>query len=130
MITDIKASGITTPYPIATELARRRIPTARGHRFVIGWLNVPALGTMERYLEPFKQGLANTGYVVGRESIRLTRRNIGPGALTLLGVFAIALALTGPGLGVPAISKVRHAAFVNFAVIACGLQSRTIGEGQ
>ena len=49
VITDIKASGITTPYAIATELARRRIPTARGHRFVIGWLNVPALGTMERY---------------------------------------------------------------------------------
>jgi hypothetical protein len=130
LITDIKASGITTPYAIATELARRGIPTARGHRFVIGWLNVPALGTMERYLEPFKQGLADTGYVVGRESIRLTRWNIGPGAVTLLGIFAIALALTGPGLGVPAISKVRHAAFVNFAVIACGLQSRTIGEGQ
>jgi putative tryptophan/tyrosine transport system substrate-binding protein len=32
---------------------------------VIGWLgNVP--GTMERFLPPFAQGLAETGYVVGR----------------------------------------------------------------
>ena len=33
VITDIKASGITTPYTIAAELFRRGIPTARGHRF-------------------------------------------------------------------------------------------------
>jgi putative ABC transport system substrate-binding protein len=34
---------------------------------VIGWLNVPAApGTMERFLPAFYQGLADTGYVVGR----------------------------------------------------------------
>ena len=33
VITDIKAKGITTPHTIAAELARRGIPTARGHRF-------------------------------------------------------------------------------------------------
>jgi len=33
VITDIKASGITTPYTIAAELVRRGIPTARGHRY-------------------------------------------------------------------------------------------------
>jgi hypothetical protein len=32
VITDIKESGITTPYTIAAELVRRGIPTARGHR--------------------------------------------------------------------------------------------------
>jgi putative tryptophan/tyrosine transport system substrate-binding protein len=32
---------------------------------VIGWLN-PVPGTMERYLPAFNQGLADTGYVVGR----------------------------------------------------------------
>jgi hypothetical protein len=30
VITDIKASGIATPYTIAAELVRRGIPTARG----------------------------------------------------------------------------------------------------
>jgi hypothetical protein len=59
------------------------------------------------------------------DSIRLARK-FRTGALTLLGVFAIALALilpfhysiAGPGdSSVPAISKVRHTAFVNFA---CG----------
>jgi putative ABC transport system substrate-binding protein len=34
---------------------------------VIGWLNVPAApGTMDRYLPAFNQGLADFGYVVGR----------------------------------------------------------------
>jgi hypothetical protein len=33
VITDIKATGITTPYTIAAELVRRGIPTARGHRY-------------------------------------------------------------------------------------------------
>jgi hypothetical protein len=33
VITDIKASGIATPYTIAAELVRRGIPTARGHRY-------------------------------------------------------------------------------------------------
>ena len=33
VIADIKASGIATPYTIATELVRRGIPTARGHRY-------------------------------------------------------------------------------------------------
>jgi len=34
---------------------------------VIGWLNVPAApGTMERYLPAFNQGLADIGYVAGR----------------------------------------------------------------
>jgi len=33
VIADIEAKGITTPYAIAAELARRGIPTARGHRF-------------------------------------------------------------------------------------------------
>jgi putative tryptophan/tyrosine transport system substrate-binding protein len=33
---------------------------------VIGWLNIPAPGTMELFLPAFKQGLADTGYVVGR----------------------------------------------------------------
>jgi putative tryptophan/tyrosine transport system substrate-binding protein len=37
---------------------------------VIGWLNVPqAPGTMDRYLPAFNQGLAETGYVVGRNVV-------------------------------------------------------------
>ena len=33
---------------------------------VIGWLNNPAPVPTERYLPAFRQGLADTGYVVGR----------------------------------------------------------------
>jgi hypothetical protein len=33
VITDIKATGIATPYAVAAELVRRGIPTARGHRY-------------------------------------------------------------------------------------------------
>jgi hypothetical protein len=32
IITEIRASGITSPYLIAAALTARRIPTARGHR--------------------------------------------------------------------------------------------------
>jgi putative ABC transport system substrate-binding protein len=54
----IAGLGSAAAWPVVAR-AQRAVP-------VIGWLNVPALGTMERYLEPFKQGLADTGYVAGR----------------------------------------------------------------
>jgi putative ABC transport system substrate-binding protein len=46
-------------WPLAARAQQQAMP-------VVGWLNNPALGTMDRYLPAFKQGLADTGYVVGR----------------------------------------------------------------
>jgi putative tryptophan/tyrosine transport system substrate-binding protein len=56
----IAGVGSAAAWPVAAWAQPRAVP-------VIGWLNVPAAqGATERYLEPFKQGLADTGYVVGR----------------------------------------------------------------
>jgi putative tryptophan/tyrosine transport system substrate-binding protein len=44
---------------------------------VIGWLNVrTASGTMDRYLPAFNQGLAETGYVVGRNVTIESRESV------------------------------------------------------
>jgi putative tryptophan/tyrosine transport system substrate-binding protein len=51
--------GGAAAWPVVARAQRPAMP-------VIGWLNNPALGTMELYLPAFKQGLADTGYVVGR----------------------------------------------------------------
>ena len=45
-------------WPLAARAQQRPMP-------VIGWLNNPTPGTMEGFLPAFKQGLADTGYVVG-----------------------------------------------------------------
>jgi putative tryptophan/tyrosine transport system substrate-binding protein len=50
--------GSTAAWPVVARAQQRAMP-------VIGWLN-PVPGTMERYLPAFTQGLAETGYVVGR----------------------------------------------------------------
>jgi putative ABC transport system substrate-binding protein len=54
----ISAIGSTVVWPLAAGAQQPAIP-------VIGWLN-PVPGTMQRYLPPFAQGLAETGYVLGR----------------------------------------------------------------
>jgi putative ABC transport system substrate-binding protein len=56
----IAGLGSAAAWPLA---ARAQQPAGMP---VIGWLNNPALGTMDSYLPAFKQGLADTGYVVGR----------------------------------------------------------------
>jgi putative ABC transport system substrate-binding protein len=53
--------GSAAAWPVVTPAQQATMP-------VIGWLNVPtAPGTMEPYLSAFTQGLADTGYVVGRD---------------------------------------------------------------
>jgi putative ABC transport system substrate-binding protein len=52
--------GSAAAWPVVAQAQQPAMP-------VIGWLNVPAApGTMERFLPAFYQGLADTGYVVGR----------------------------------------------------------------
>ena len=45
VIAEIRASGTTAPYAIASALTARGIPTARGHRF---WLAGPVRGLLNR----------------------------------------------------------------------------------
>jgi hypothetical protein len=52
VITDIKASGITTAYTIAAELVRRGIPTARGHRFWYSSVVGDVLSRLDRLVGP------------------------------------------------------------------------------
>jgi putative tryptophan/tyrosine transport system substrate-binding protein len=58
--------GAAAAWPLAARAQQPAMP-------VIGWLNVPAPGTMESYLPAFKQGLAETGYIVGR-NVTITSR--------------------------------------------------------
>jgi putative tryptophan/tyrosine transport system substrate-binding protein len=51
--------GAAAAWPLPARAQQPAMP-------VIGWLNVPVPGTMGSYLPAFKQGLADTGYVVGR----------------------------------------------------------------
>jgi putative ABC transport system substrate-binding protein len=56
----IAGLGGAAAWPVVARAQQTKMP-------VIGWLNVPrAPGTMERVLPAFNQGLAETGYVVGR----------------------------------------------------------------
>jgi putative ABC transport system substrate-binding protein len=56
----IAGLGSAAAWPVVAGAQQPAMP-------VIGWLNVPvAPGTMERFLPAFTQGLADTGYVVGR----------------------------------------------------------------
>jgi putative ABC transport system substrate-binding protein len=56
----IAGLGSAAAWPVVARAQQATMP-------VIGWLNVPAApGTMERFLPAFYQGLADTGYVVGR----------------------------------------------------------------
>ena len=58
--TFIAGLGSVAAWPLAARAQQRAMP-------VIGVLNVSGvLGTMERFLPAFNQGLADTGYVVGR----------------------------------------------------------------
>jgi putative tryptophan/tyrosine transport system substrate-binding protein len=57
--TFIAGLGSAAAWPVVARAQQSRVP-------VIGWLNNSALGTMDSYLPAFKQGLADTGYVVGR----------------------------------------------------------------
>jgi putative tryptophan/tyrosine transport system substrate-binding protein len=56
----IAGLGSAAAWPVVARAQQRAMP-------VIGWLNAPgAPGTMERFLPAFNQGLADTGYVAGR----------------------------------------------------------------
>jgi putative tryptophan/tyrosine transport system substrate-binding protein len=56
----IAGIGGAVAWPVVARAQQSGMP-------VIGWLNVPAApGTIERYLPAFKEGLADSGYVVGR----------------------------------------------------------------
>jgi putative ABC transport system substrate-binding protein len=55
----IAGHGGAAAWPLAARAQQPAVP-------VIGWLNNPTPGTLERFLPAFKQGLAETGYVVGR----------------------------------------------------------------
>jgi putative ABC transport system substrate-binding protein len=56
----IAGLGSAAAWPVVTRAQQAKMP-------VIGWLNIPrAPGTMECLLPAFDQGLADTGYVVGR----------------------------------------------------------------
>jgi putative ABC transport system substrate-binding protein len=58
--TFIAGVGSAAAWPVLARAQQQAVP-------VIGLLNVPAApGTVERYLPAFKEGLADTGYVVGR----------------------------------------------------------------
>jgi putative ABC transport system substrate-binding protein len=54
----IAGIGSAAAWPVVARAQQPAMP-------VIGWLNNPTPGTMERFLPPFKQGLADTGYIVG-----------------------------------------------------------------
>ena len=45
IVSEIRASGITTPYAIAAALTQRGIPTARGHKF---WLTAQVRSILAR----------------------------------------------------------------------------------
>src|ERR1700674_5481223 len=62
-----------TAWPLAARAQQRAMP-------VIGWL-APVPGTLERLLPAFKQGLAETGYVVGRNVTIESREGEGRPAL-------------------------------------------------
>jgi putative ABC transport system substrate-binding protein len=57
----IAGLGTAATWPMVAQAQQPVVP-------VIGWLNNPAPGTMERFLPAFKEGLADTGYVVGRNA--------------------------------------------------------------
>ncbi len=57
IIAEIRASGITTPYAIATALTARGIPTARGHRF---WGDKPVRSLLNRLDEMAVGGRLNS----------------------------------------------------------------------
>jgi putative ABC transport system substrate-binding protein len=52
--------GTAIAWPLAAPAQQPAMP-------VIGWLNIPVPGTTERALPLFNQGLAETGFVVGRD---------------------------------------------------------------
>jgi putative ABC transport system substrate-binding protein len=54
----IAGLGSAAAWPLAARAQQPEMP-------VIGFLN-PVPGMMQRYLAPFAQGLAETGYVLGR----------------------------------------------------------------
>jgi len=56
----IAGLGIAAAWPVVVRAQQQGVP-------VIGWLDVPAAeGTRERYLPAFNQGLADAGFVLGR----------------------------------------------------------------
>jgi putative ABC transport system substrate-binding protein len=55
----IAGLGGAAVWPVVARAQQAAVP-------VIGWLNVPAApGTVERYLPAFKEGLADSGYLLG-----------------------------------------------------------------
>jgi putative ABC transport system substrate-binding protein len=67
--TFIAGLGSAAAWPLAVRAQQPSVP-------VIGWLN-PLPGTMERWLPAFAQGLAETGYIVGR-NVTIELREGGP----------------------------------------------------
>ena len=55
----IAGRGSAAAWPVVARPQQAALP-------VIGFLN-PVAGMMQRYLAPFAQGLAETGYVLGRD---------------------------------------------------------------
>jgi putative ABC transport system substrate-binding protein len=53
--------GSASAWPLAARAQQQAMP-------VIGWLALEP-GAMERFLPAFKQGLAETGYVLGRSTL-------------------------------------------------------------
>jgi putative tryptophan/tyrosine transport system substrate-binding protein len=54
----IAGLGSAAAWPVVARAQRSEMP-------VVGWLN-PVPGTTELYLPAFNQGLAETGFIVGR----------------------------------------------------------------
>src|SRR6266436_570755 len=69
----IAGLGSTAVWPLGAWAQQPKVP-------VIGWL-APVPGTLERLLPAFKQGLAETGYVVGRNVTIESREGEGRPAL-------------------------------------------------
>jgi putative ABC transport system substrate-binding protein len=69
----IAGLGSAAAWPVAARAQQPAVP-------VIGWL-APVPGTLERSLPAFKQGLAETGYVVGRNVTIESREGDGRPAL-------------------------------------------------
>jgi putative ABC transport system substrate-binding protein len=63
----IAGLGSAAAWPVVARAQQPAVP-------VIGWLGTPQL-EMERFLPTFAQGLAETGYVVGRDVRRLLGRH-------------------------------------------------------
>ena len=101
----IAGLGSAVAWPVVARAQQSRVP-------VIGWLNNPALGTMDSYLPAFKQGLADTGYVVGR-NVAIESREGGIDRLPVLAADLVArnvavIAATGGGVSARAAQQQRQ----------------------